>query len=143
MRPFVFVYGTLKKGFRANYMLDKCELVSTEAVTTGRLYTLGWFPGLLLPKDDDQSTVIGDLYSFPKEEKEMTDVIAQLDRYEGAPNLYRRQLRYAYVDGVAKPAFMYIYNGVPDEISRIPGGVWIGEKDNGQEEVGSRRVAGT
>lgn len=123
MRPMLFVYGTLKRGHPAHDILKDCILEADFARMHATMYALGGYPGLKLHTGND-STVAGELYSFPEDESEYKRILDALDNYEGVPNLYRRELRYAYTDGAAHPAWTYIYNYEVKPEWLIESGVW-------------------
>lgn len=87
MTDLVFVYGTLKRGFRANYMLDTGTFLG-EAETPPIFRMFGSaFPWLYLAtgKDDFGWCVRGEVYEINE------PTFRVLDRYEGCPGLYFRQ----------------------------------------------------
>lgn len=81
----VFVYGTLKKGFRAYSLLKGSYFLGKGLTEPGySMVSLG-FP-MVLPSKDNGHRVQGEVYS-------VTDLtMGQLDRYEGYPNLYTRDM---------------------------------------------------
>ena len=83
---YLFVYGSLRKGQRAAYMLEGFD--SEKASLPGaHMYTLGPWPFIVL--DPTASThVKGELITVPEWAWEKT--VAQLDRYEGYPHLFDR-----------------------------------------------------
>jgi gamma-glutamylcyclotransferase (GGCT)/AIG2-like uncharacterized protein YtfP len=95
----LYVYGTLRK-----------ELGETHRVE-GRLYDLGWFPGLILGPGG--SVLV---------ERIVVDDIAAIDRYEGyreddPQSLY---LRRPYRDG-----FIYEFNRPVNPVKEIFSGDWL------------------
>lgn len=80
------VYGTLKKGFRANDMLSNATFKGSYRVSIPFImYNVGCYPALIK---------IGEkLHSIYIEIYEVDDVTLQrLDRYEGYPNLYQKSV---------------------------------------------------
>lgn len=78
----IFVYGTLKKGQRANYKLAEEDFVG-EAQTPPLFNMFGeTYP--MLTKTDKGASVIGEVYLVSKE------TMKELDRYEGFPSFYSR-----------------------------------------------------
>jgi len=111
---YLFTYGTLRPGCRAYGMIQGgTELLGRSTLPQAALYSLGGFPGLKLGRD---STVIGALL-------EVTDasVFTTLDRYEGHPEFYTREL----LETMDGPAWVYVYQGDVKEDSRIMSGDWI------------------
>lgn len=81
----LFVYGTLRPGHGANNFLNGRASHVGEDRIHGRMYNMGWFPGVRL--DEQESIIIGDVYEIEDE-----GLPAVLDTYEGYPNLYGRKL---------------------------------------------------
>jgi gamma-glutamylaminecyclotransferase len=81
-RTLVFVYGSLKRGFRHHAEIEGAEFVR-EAVTAAgyALYRVGEYPALVRA---GTATVRGEIYRV------RPDHLERLDRFEGCPELYRR-----------------------------------------------------
>ena len=110
----VFVYGTLRPGCRAYYMLEgRTELIGRSTVGNAALYSLGAFPGLKL---DENSTVTGALLKVTDE-----SVFARLDQYEGYPHFYDRKL----LDTPEGPAWTYVFQGDVKDEDKIMSGDWL------------------
>jgi len=118
----LFVYGTLRSGESND--LNKFE-DSTPAGSTrinGRLYNLGWFPGVALPEGSnlsflaDEPTVVGDVFVIGS-----AKLVERLDSYEGYPSLYSRS-QVDTEDG--RTVWVYTYNGNMSEDQRIKSGDW-------------------
>lgn len=78
----VFVYGTLRKGERANSMLQNSVYCGKYYLKDCAMYDLGSYPGI---KDDEGEYVIGEVYFIDDE------TLKRLDRYEGEGSLYERR----------------------------------------------------
>ena len=77
----LFVYGTLRSGGVAAWLLRGCRLVGPGAVA-GTLYDLGAYPALVLGED---SRVEGEVWRCPP------GLLVRLDEYEGvAEGLFGR-----------------------------------------------------
>lgn len=117
----VFVYGTLKRGGGLHRALRESEFVGS-AVTLGfAMYDLGAFPGIVPHRLG--SSVHGELYKVTDE------TLGDLDRIEGVPTLYSREIIEVYFrsercEGVQPGVQVYVYNGAPSEENRIPAGEW-------------------
>jgi gamma-glutamylcyclotransferase (GGCT)/AIG2-like uncharacterized protein YtfP len=101
----LFVYGTLKQGYHANDKLKRHDAVFLgEAVTDVRysLYQINWFPGMV--EQESTGGVKGELYEVTNE------CLDELDMYEGAPSLFRRE-EITLSDGTQ--AIGYLYNSTP------------------------------
>jgi gamma-glutamylcyclotransferase (GGCT)/AIG2-like uncharacterized protein YtfP len=113
---YLFVYGSLRSGFRSpmyEYMSKYFHFIG-EAQVKGRLYHMGEYPAGV-PANENQ-LIKGELYEA-KGESEFQYAIGQLDDYEGiSPELgerplFRRELVQAFVDDKIVTAWIYWYNG--------------------------------
>jgi len=115
----IFVYGTLRPGqSAASFMEGKAKHMGTTRIPA-RLYNLGWFPGIktVAPGDPaDSDMVTGDLFRIKD-----PSLVAELDSYEGYPNLYDRVV-VPTEDG--KQTWVYEYNHPVSEDQRISSGDW-------------------
>lgn len=119
MSHFVFVYGTLKKGFGNHRLLEKSRFIR-KAEIPGTMYNLGAFPGIR--PSDSSSLVAGEIY-------EVDDpTLDRLDTLEGHPNFYvRRTVDIPGLTHWGKQAWVYYIN--PEYItgrSPMAEGVWNG-----------------
>lgn len=112
----VFVYGSLRKGFRspAYEYISRFFNFAGEAKVKGKLYDLGEYPAA--SPTTDESFIKGELYVI-KESSEFPWAIGQLDDYEGVDveageqQLYRRELTNVVMANEVIPAWIYWYNG--------------------------------
>lgn len=116
----VFVYGTLRPGHGANYMLDgKAKHVGPTRISA-TMYNLGWFPGIKVSGDgqfiSEGPTVVGDVYEI-----EGDDLSSRLDSYEGYPTLYDRK-QVTAENG--ETVWVYEINQQPNGDSLMPTGNW-------------------
>ena len=84
MPDHLFAYGTLQPGLAppaVRGVADRLIFVAT-GTTPGLLYDLGTYPGAVF---DGGGTIHGTVLLMP-----MADLLADLDVYEGVPDLYRR-----------------------------------------------------
>ncbi len=116
----LFVYGTLRRGERANAYLkpDQVRYVGDDEIT-GIIYDLGSFPGVKAEPgtfDIGAPHVKGDVYVITD-----PSIIPILDYYEGYPSLYDR-----IETGLASgdTAWVYTYNYAVDHHQIIPSGDW-------------------
>lgn len=118
----IFLYGTLRYGGSANYMMRGCTLLCSDSVK-GLLYDLGHFPGLKLSGD---GIVLGDTYQCPLESSE--ELIQRLDQYEGYhptkpdQSLYTRR-RIQTTKGHS--AFVYEYKHPVHQDLLVETGDWL------------------
>lgn len=121
----IFVYGTLKKNFKAHQLLDNYNSIYIKTVRTEpkyQLYKINWFPGMVVDELQKGKGVLGEVYSVSD------DCIEALDHYEGAPNLFRRE-KIDLSDGTT--ALAYIFNETFVGKDKIESGEWL----NGKEEI--------
>jgi gamma-glutamylcyclotransferase (GGCT)/AIG2-like uncharacterized protein YtfP len=114
--PFLFVYGSLRKGFQSEsyqYISQYFELIGN-ATTNGFLIDLGSYPAAIPSKGD--SIIIGELYQL-KTENEHDWAFAQLDDYEGVnveegeQQMYRRAIANVTFENKEVLSWIYWYNG--------------------------------
>lgn len=98
------VYGTLRKGQRANHMLKDAKYLGTDTVQ-GTLLNIGAYPGYL-PSPESHSVVV-DLYEVECDENKRV-----LDSYEGYPILYEKTL--VVTDRRQTLANIYVWNSDRD-----------------------------
>lgn len=81
----IFVYGTLKRGFRNHVLLSDSKFLA-EVVTKPLylLYDCGPYPCLVKAKDGKGNSIHGEAYLVDD------NVMTRLDRLEGVPYLYQR-----------------------------------------------------
>ena len=109
----VFVYGSLKRGFRHHRELAGGRyLGSNSTLACHRLVLFDGYPALVT----GEGRVSGELYEVD------SDLLARLDRFEGCPTLYQREVL-TLADGTT--AFAYVMPehaviGLPE----VPDGVW-------------------
>lgn len=122
----LFVYGTLGPGFQNPYarLLNARAQRVAPAWVYGRLYNLGFYPGLAA-EERERGKVFGHLYKTP----DAQGLFHHLDRYEGCdegtpePHLFRRVRTVAHLAGAVKiPAWAYHYMGETDGRPRILSG---------------------
>lgn len=134
--PFVFVYGTLKKGYGNNSLLRTSEFIK-ETSTKGHYLMVQGRHGIpyVFPKDSvdremDEylGPVHGHLYKV-----DSGDTFYNLDRLEGHPEFYTRSL-VELVDG--KVAWMYLIrrNTLDDYLNHQEGMMLCHLNSNGSYE---------
>lgn len=116
-KHIVFVYGTLKKGFPNNRLLNKSKLL-TEACYPGNMYDIVYFPGV---KFYDSEKNLGDIHGELWEVDD--DTLVRLDELEGVPHLYTRIVIDSLDDLNSQPIYSYQINNVEGR-DIIPTGIW-------------------
>lgn len=123
----IAVYGTLRKGQRAEEFMDGLEYKGQSKLKGATLYKVGWFPGIKLAGND--SSVVVDVFDIPEEKR--AEKLSFLDGYEGYdPNRPERSLfirKEIILDGQA--TFIYEYNQDVNSKTVIPTGDWLDAKD--------------
>lgn len=111
MKQYIFVYGSLRKGFAPPEIAetaDRLKLVG-EGFVYGKLYDLDEYRALVLNGEDE---IFGQILELPDDEA----VLQKLDEYEGfdpqnqAKSLFVRKQTTAYSDHGEIPAWIYEYN---------------------------------
>ena len=112
----LIVYGTLMSGER-NHRFCRNAVSITPCTITGTLYDTGYgFPAFILEGD---GVVKAELIEIP-----LADW-ADVDRLEGYPRLYDRQLLQATLaDGGEATGWMYIMTELPEQAKVIESGDW-------------------
>jgi gamma-glutamylcyclotransferase (GGCT)/AIG2-like uncharacterized protein YtfP len=120
-----FVYGTLLPGGELHPLVARWVERALPASTRGRLYDLGWYPGLLPPRRGDRGRVRGallvcsDLPGF----LEVADGIEGFRGHDATGSLFRRILVRAR-DIPGRPlAWAYVYGRTPQG-DVLPAGDW-------------------
>lgn len=117
----VFVYGSLLRG-ETNHRL----LASARFVTVARtrpeftLHDLGAFPGLVA---GGATSVVGEVYEVDGPTR------VRLDRLEGHPQLYRRELIELVTDHGGLTAHVYVYVSSLGRAQAICSGDWRQQKE--------------
>jgi gamma-glutamylcyclotransferase (GGCT)/AIG2-like uncharacterized protein YtfP len=128
MQNYLFVYGTLMRGFdhpMAKLLSRSAEFVG-EARCRGRLYLVTHYPGLVL-SDAADDVVFGELVRLHRPEESL----ATLDEYEGcgpgaaSPQYLRQVLPVTRDDGTVSEAWTYIYNRPVAKLTRIASGRFL------------------
>lgn len=112
---YLFVYGTLKKGFSRHELMEGSHLLcKTRTLTSFAMIDLHHFPGVL--KDQHVSPIYGEAYDIDG------DLLGKLDDYEG--DWYYRE----HVELEAGfRAWMYFLKKVPDNGKKygiVTEGIW-------------------
>lgn len=108
----LFVYGTLKRGQRNHHLMRDGRFLG-EAVTAPQytLLDLGLFPGMIA---GGSTAVHGELFDVGP------DLLARLDRHEGVPRLYVREVLCLASGGLVSTYFLV-------DLERIRAGVAVRE----------------
>jgi len=97
----LFVYGSLKKGFKHNYMLGKSTFLrEVETEPNYLLYDTGPFPGMIEVKEGDGRCIEGELYEVTD------DCLKSLDKH--VPYAYKK--KEVKITGENKQVITHIYD---------------------------------
>lgn len=115
MTHSLFVYGTLKRGAlsEGRRLLRDAKFVA-RASTTGALYDLGRYPGLVR-ENATRDRVFGELYRLPDDDGHQ--MLRQLDAYEGN-EFVRRRVYVTLPNGRRRLAWAYILRRRPPQSAR-------------------------
>jgi gamma-glutamylcyclotransferase (GGCT)/AIG2-like uncharacterized protein YtfP len=115
MTNLLFVYGTLKRGApnEGRRLLRPAEFVS-RASTTGELYDLGRYPGLVR-RTATKERVFGELHRLPDDSGHR--ILRALDVYEGN-EFVRRRVYVTLPNGRKRLAWAYILRRRPPHAAR-------------------------
>ena len=112
----LLVYGTLMSGER-NHRFCRNAVSVTPCTVTGTLYDTGYGFPAFMPEGD--GVVKAELIEIP-----LADW-ADVDRLEGYPRLYDRQLLQAMLaDGSEATGWVYIMTELPEDAKVIESGSW-------------------
>ena len=96
-----FVYGTLKQGFSGHRLLEGTIFVGKATTVDKYLLTSNRYP--LLSKSQQLCRVRGECYKISKQ------VLERLDKYEGVPHYYSRDLIKVEIDDTKEVKDVYTY----------------------------------
>lgn len=119
----LFVYGTLRRGEHAHYMLSQRDakfLKECKTHSRYHLYDQGAFPGMV-ENELEEGGVHGELFEITR------DVLRVTDYYEGVSHGLFRQAFIELEDGEKAIAYLVVQPCG----TRIPSGRWV---KNGQKE---------
>ncbi len=115
----LFIYGTLRRGGSAHYMMADAKYVSAGTIK-GRLVHVNQYPGLIR---DSESIVKGELYLVS------ADLVVNLDQYEGCnefPPLYiSKKIEVLLDSGEKLSAATYVFQQLKKHHEEIECGDWI------------------
>ena len=115
--PLLFVYGSLKRGMANHPQLQQAVWVGCARLEGLALYDLGPFP-MAIACSEPGSAIEGELYQVN------AALLEQLDRFEGAPRLYQRELH-----RLSSGEAVWVYVGRAQQVrhvKRLSSGCWQG-----------------
>lgn len=114
MKPYLFVYGTLRRNHRAAHrLLGHARYIASGSIA-GTLYDLGKYPGVHRARRNGRVT--GEVYELigPNVEQQLT----KLDRYEGV-GFQRSRVLVQLSDGRYHRAWAYLLADEPPTAARV------------------------
>jgi gamma-glutamylcyclotransferase (GGCT)/AIG2-like uncharacterized protein YtfP len=118
MKHLICVYGTLKKTYHNNRLLEGQTFVQ-DCVTAPhyRLYDCGWYPCLV--EDNSKGyPVKGEIWQVDE------GTLWNLDRLEGVPYLYQRKA--INLSNFDQPVEAYFYQNGTNQFRELVSGEWKG-----------------
>lgn len=116
--PFVFVYGTLKRGYGNNAYLTRAIFLGPAEAEGFALLSLGFCPGMI-PREGH--TAKGELYDLST----CPDAIYNLDRIESEGDFYHRHVIEVLYGHGRTDAQTYIIDESFGARDVIPTGEWV------------------
>jgi gamma-glutamylcyclotransferase (GGCT)/AIG2-like uncharacterized protein YtfP len=140
----VFVYGTLKYLQPNHHFLrGRSDLIASNVRIPGlKLYDLGVFPAAIMSREPSDA-IYGEVYELHDDKQEYT--LASLDRLEGHPTFYERQIRQATDEnGVHHDVYVYVFLQSVQGYKLLPDGRWgerkVVKPNGGTSESQSKQV---
>lgn len=122
---FLFVYGTLMKGFQEDWQTKVGARLLGRGIINGKLYDLGEFPGAICAAGDSGEYVKGELYQV-RDAALATRILDQFEEFfprQPHKSLFVRIIAPVTLeDGRRENAWVYVYNQPVDESRLVPSG---------------------
>lgn len=120
MEP-VAVYGTLRKGQPNHFLLKNAAYIETIKIPKLKMHDFGAFPFCTNKDTTEQDTITAEIYHVDKQ------TLAALDRLEGHPSFYTRELVNCTNKNGERIAFIYLINkdNSIKNTNRILSGDWL------------------
>jgi len=123
---FIFVYGSLKKGFKFNYFLEDYKAFFIgKAKTVDKFYLQRYekasFPFMY---EKPEKEIIGELYEISE------DILIQLDFLEGYPVFYNRKEIKVISNNIEYNAIVYFLNEKNVDLSKESLSEWTIDLEN-------------
>lgn len=116
-KHLVFVYGTLRRGGRNNYILKECDYLGPHWTPPHyTMFGLGDYPAVVAR---GQTSILGEVYRI---DDAVFDLLDELECY---PQVYSRQ----HIETAAGKTWMYIYNRLVGTDHLVSHGDWLRHLD--------------
>lgn len=110
---YLFVYGTLKKGYSNNMLLRDTEFIEKSVTIDNFNIKSFGIPIVIKPVNTEMKKeakpIIGEVYNIPQEVLDIVDLL------EGHPDLYRRELTKVKLFETQEIVDAYVYFFQPDD----------------------------
>jgi len=132
---YIFVYGTLRRGFLASkeYMSSSYVEFVEEGFVNGKLFEVSGYPGLILT--NTKEVVYGEVYRV--DSSYIDKLLEKLDEYEGCSRDFREPYEYKRVktkvtlqNSKVIEAWVYIYNLDTSTLEPIKSGDYLEYKNS-------------
>ena len=103
---YLFIYGSLKKGFDNHHIIEKATYISkAKTVNKFAMYKnrKGDYPYLV--KNQHIDNINGEIYKINRK-----DLLIKIDKFEDSPNYYQREKIKIKTRSGIKTAYTYFYN---------------------------------
>lgn len=124
--PYLFVYGTLKRGFDNPFakILEENAHFLDNGSFPGKLFQVSWYPAAVYEQDSTK-LVYGEVYQLVKQPE---FVLRELDKYEDITpensEYVRAIIEVTTENGEAINCFVYLYNQPTDELVELGDGLF-------------------
>ncbi len=112
MKHRVFVYGTLKRGFRLHFYLESGKFLGEGFIEGYEMYIVDWYPAVIKGK----GKVFGEIYEVDDK------TLKLLDEIEDEGLLYKRVKEKVYTGKGIVEAFIYVYLKDVSDLRKIKTG---------------------
>jgi gamma-glutamylcyclotransferase (GGCT)/AIG2-like uncharacterized protein YtfP len=120
VKPYLFVYGTLRSGYpHTHRLLGNARFVACGSIS-GTLYDLGKYPAVHRSKRRNRR-VAGEVYELSGSDVEPR--LSDIDRYEG-PQFRRSRVLVQLNNGKRQRAWAYVLADAPSAAREIRTGVY-------------------
>lgn len=111
----VFVYGSLRRGMHNHRLMSKAEFVAEASLSGFSMYQVSSFPAIV----PGNGSVKGEIYLVDGA------TLARLDRLEGHPRMYRRELVTVQAGDVLAQVWVYVWQRPVSGMVSVPAGDWV------------------
>lgn len=114
MEP-VFVYGSLRRGMHNHRVMGESEFLAEATLTGFSMFQVSSFPAIV----EGNGSVKGELYLVDDA------TLARLDRLEGHPRMYRREMVTVQSGDVLAQVWAYVWQQSVDRLTPVSSGDWV------------------